>query len=51
MVTMLRRNQYTSESIKKLKCRYTVMIGNAHCSTEVIGSLHINSSLDGAGGG
>ena len=29
----------------------TVMISNAHCSTDDIGSLHIDSSLDGAGGG
>ena len=51
MVTMLRRNQYTSESIDKFYCGYTVMIGNIHCSTDGIGSLHIDSSLDGARGG
>ena len=48
MVMMLRRNQYTSESIDTFYCRYS---NDSHCSTDDIGSLRIDSSLDGAGGG
>ena len=40
-----------SESINIFYSRYSDDIGNAHCSTDDIGSLRIDSLLDGAGGG